>query len=82
MIESIGKRSVPAYKKIVEIEVAGNTLDGTDVIMPSVRYALSWCIIYEFNIYNCGFLIVMHYLLIINDLLFLIFTIWKDIINY
>jgi len=41
LIESIGKRSVPAYKKIVEIEVAGNTLDGTDVIMPSVRYALS-----------------------------------------
>ena len=40
LIETVGKRSVPDFKKIVEIEVAGNTLDGVDVIMPSVRYEL------------------------------------------
>ena len=40
LIEMVGKRSVPNHKKIVEIEVAGNTLEGDDVIMPSVRYEL------------------------------------------
>ena len=29
LIQKVGRREVPAHKKIVEIEVAGNTLDGT-----------------------------------------------------
>jgi hypothetical protein len=41
LIETIGKRSVPNNKKYVEIEVSGNTKDGIDVVMPSVRYQIS-----------------------------------------
>lgn len=50
LIETIGKREVPKHKKFVEIEVAGNTLDLTDVIMPSVRYQMYW------NLYHCNYI--------------------------
>ncbi len=38
LLEMVGKREVPKHKKYIEVEVSGNTMDGTDVIMPSVRY--------------------------------------------
>jgi hypothetical protein len=38
LIEIISKRTVPTHKKYVELEISGNTIDGIDVIMPSVKY--------------------------------------------
>lgn len=38
ILENVGKRKVPDFKKYIELEVSGNTSDDIDAIMPSVRY--------------------------------------------
>jgi hypothetical protein len=38
VVEEVGKKQLQDFKKYLEVEIAGNLDDDTDVIMPSVRY--------------------------------------------
>lgn len=37
-IEDVTKKNFPTWRKIVPIGISGNTSDGTDCVMPDVRY--------------------------------------------
>jgi hypothetical protein len=39
-IELVTKKSIPKWKTILPIGISGNTTDGTDCLMPDVRYHL------------------------------------------
>jgi hypothetical protein len=38
LYQKISKNQFPTYKKYLEVEVSGETLDGVDIVMPSIRY--------------------------------------------
>jgi hypothetical protein len=38
LYQKISKNQFPTYKKYLEVEVSGETLDGIDIVMPSIRY--------------------------------------------
>jgi hypothetical protein len=38
LYQKISKNLFPTYKKYLEVEVSGETLDGIDIVMPSIRY--------------------------------------------
>lgn len=37
-IEKVSKKEIPAWKQILQLGVSGNTSDGTDVLMPDIKY--------------------------------------------
>lgn len=37
-IQELTKKELPAWRKILAIGVSGNTTDGTDCILPDIRY--------------------------------------------
>jgi len=39
-IESVSKKEFPKWKKIIPIGISGNTTDGTDCLLPDVRYTI------------------------------------------
>jgi hypothetical protein len=39
-IELVTKKTIPKWKTILPIGISGNTTDGTDCLMPDVRYHL------------------------------------------
>ena len=39
-IENVTKKEFPAWKRIVPIGISGNVKDGTDCVMPDVRYRI------------------------------------------
>ena len=39
-IELVTKKPIPKWKTILPIGISGNTTDGTDCLMPDVRYHL------------------------------------------
>ena len=39
-IELVTKKTIPKWKTILPIGISGNTNDGTDCLMPDVRYHL------------------------------------------
>ncbi len=40
-IQEVTKKPFPAWKKLIPIGVSGNTQDGTDCLLPDVRYQLA-----------------------------------------
>ena len=38
LLEELMGKPCPSYKKYIEIEVSGETVDGIDATMPSIRY--------------------------------------------
>ena len=40
VIFNITKVKQPAYRKYIEFEISGETEDGTDAIMPTIRYLI------------------------------------------
>jgi ubiquitin-activating enzyme E1 len=39
-IENVTKKQIPGWKTILPIGISGNTNDGTDCLLPDVRYHL------------------------------------------
>lgn len=37
-IESLSKKELPKWRKILPLSASGNVQDGTDCVMPDVRY--------------------------------------------
>lgn len=41
LIEQLTEKPFPAYKKYIEIEISGETIDdGVDATMPTIRYLI------------------------------------------
>ena len=39
-IEKVSKKEIPNYKRFIALGVSGNTTDGTDCLMPDIRYEI------------------------------------------
>ena len=39
-IENVSKKEFPKWKKIIPIGISGNIADGTDCLLPDVRYTI------------------------------------------
>ena len=61
LYETIAKEKFPSFKKYLEVEVSGETEDGIDIVLPSIRYQVSrnWILLTFWFRYICNFLIII-----------------------